>query len=257
VLFTRGLTSGATPCLLAVVVFAGAAVLLTGCATRGSVRRIEARLDNVATDIAAMRERQVTVTQEAAPLIAELRMTTARLHEIEVRLREVGERIAVLGSRVTATESSLREAIAAVEALPRVESAPPAERSRPAAVSADGDRAFAAALATFRSGEHGQAVLDLMDFLARYPDHPLAPRAQLWIGEAYFKQRDYQQALLEYRKVVDVAPGSPSAAEAWVKIGQAYSMLRQRPAAASAWERVVREHPGTEAAARARSLLRK
>jgi tol-pal system protein YbgF len=238
---------------LAFALVVGTAIVITGCATHASVRRTDARLDEIAADVATMRDRQRVADQQIAPLLAELRSTTARLGEIETRLRDTADRIGALSTRVTAAESSLRETIAAVEALPRV---PAPVRPRAVDTSA-ADRAFAAALATFRSGEHGQAVLDFTDFLGRYPEHTLAPRAQFWIAEAYFRQRDYAQAIVEFRKVVDAAPGSPSAAEAWVKIGQAHAMLRQRPAAASAWERVVREHPGTEAADRARSLLRK
>jgi tol-pal system protein YbgF len=239
---------------LAVALVVEATVAVTGCATRSSVGRLAARLDEIAAEVAAIRGRQSAAEHEMAPLISQLERTATRLGEMEARLRETADRIGALGARVTAAESSLRETIAVVESLPRVQ-APP-ERPRAADTSA-ADRAFAAALVTFRSGEHGQAVLDFTDFLARYPEHPLAPRAQFWIAEAYFRQRDYDQAIVEFRKVVDAAPGSPSAADAWVKIGQAHSMLRQRPAAASAWERVVREHPGTEAADRARSLLRK
>jgi tol-pal system protein YbgF len=239
---------------VALVLLIVAAVAVTGCATRASVRRTDARVEDIAADVATIRDRQRAADQQIAPLLAELRSTMARLGELEARLRDTADRINALSARVTAAESSLRETIAAVEALPRVQ-APP---ERPRAMGTSGaDRAFAAAMNTFRSGEHGQAVLDFTDFLARYPEHALAPRAQFWIGEAYFRQRDYAQAIVEFRKVVDAAPGSPSAAEAWVKIGQAHAMLRQRPAAASAWERVVREHPGTEAADRARSLLRK
>ena len=47
------------------------------------------------------------------------------------------------------------------------------------------------------TAELALAVLELTDFVGRYPKHPLAARAQLWIGEAYFRQRDYRQALLE------------------------------------------------------------
>ena len=205
---------------------ATALILTSGCATRGSVRQIEARLDHIAADLEVMRERQMDGTREAARQAEELRLATARLHDLEARVRDASDRVAALGVRVTATEASLRETIAAVEALPRV-AASAREPVRPVDTGAAADRAFASALVTFRSGEYGQAVLDFTDFVTRYPDHSLAPRAQLWIGEAYFRQRDYQQAIVEYRKVVDAAPGSPSAAEAWVKIGQARTLLRK------------------------------
>jgi tol-pal system protein YbgF len=148
-----------------------------------------------------------------------------------------------------------------VEALPRTPS--PAttsftkEAPQTGQAPSPADRAFADALKTFRSGEHGQAVLELMDFVAKYPKHPLAPRAQLWIGEAYFRQRDYRQALVEYRKAVEASPESTAAADAWLKIGKAYAALRERPAAAAAWQRVLRQYPESEAADQARTLLRR
>ena len=59
------------------------------------------------------------------------------------------------------------------------------------------------ALATFRMGEHGQAVLDFLDFMAKYPKHPLVANAQYWIGEAYYVQRAIRWA----RRALPVAYG--------------------------------------------------
>ncbi len=67
--------------------------------------------------------------------------------------------------------------------------------------------------------EHGQAVLDFLDFIAKYPKHPLVANAQYWIGEAYYVQRDYRQALVEFQKVLESAPGSAKAGDALLKIG--------------------------------------
>src|SRR5439155_1543696 len=86
------------------------------------------------------------------------------------------------------------------------QSAPPVERParephEPRAVAPE--RAYAAAMASFRANEHGQAVLDLLDFLARYPKHPLAGNAQYCIGEAYYVQHDQPQTLVEFQNVHD------------------------------------------------------
>jgi tol-pal system protein YbgF len=132
----------------------------------------------------------------------------------------------------------------------------PVRESGPRPVSAEA--AYGAALATFRAREHGQAVLEFLDFLARYPKHPLAANAQYWIGEAYYVQRDYRQALAEFQKVLDM-PGRGAggkAADALLMMGLCYTNLREPGRAQQAWERVIREHPDTGAAARARSLLR-
>lgn len=115
------------------------------------------------------------------------------------------------------------------------------------------EQEYAAALATFRAREHGQAVLDFIDFMAKYPKHPLAGNAQYWIGEAYWAQRDYRQALVEFEKVFERGPGK--APDALLKIGLCYLRLSDVPRAQQAWQRVVNEYPKSESAVMARSLI--
>ena len=135
-------------------------------------------------------------------------------------------------------------------------SLPRAERPRNSAVRAAGpEHAYAAALATFRAREHGQAVLDFLDFIAKHPGHRLVANAQYWIGEAYYAQRDFRQALTEFSKVPHTAPGSAKAGDALLKIGLCQRRLREEAHARLTWQRVVREFPRSEAAAKARGFL--
>jgi tol-pal system protein YbgF len=115
------------------------------------------------------------------------------------------------------------------------------------------EQEYAAALATYRAREHGQAVIDFLDFIAKYPKHPLAGNAQYWIGEAYWAQRDYRQALVEFEKVFEHGP--QKAPDAQLKIGLCYLRLGDMPRAQQAWQRVVNEYPKSESAAMARSLI--
>ncbi len=143
---------------------------------------------------------------------------------------------------------------AAVE-KPRV--SPPAASAAPAKPAAraagNPEQEYAAALATYRAREHGQAVIDFMDFIAKYPKHPLAGNAQYWIGEAYWAQRDYRQALVEFEKVFE--HGQAKAPDALLKIGLCHLRLNDVARAQQAWQRVVNEYPKSEPAAMARSLL--
>ena len=241
------------------VILVSVLFLCAACATRGSVREVSDRLDQVTKETAELRRQQDGSGRDLAVTTIELQRLTARLRETETRLRDITDRVAALGNRVAGAEASVRELITVMETLSRAAAPAPtiAAPTPSPAETLGAERAFATAIKTFRSGEHGQAVLELTDFVGRYPKHPLAARAQLWIGEAYFRQRDYRQALLEYRKAVDAAPDSVAAADAWLKIGQAYAALRERPAAADAWQRVLREYPASEAASQARTYLRK
>jgi len=126
--------------------------------------------------------------------------------------------------------------------------------ARPAPRAGNPEQEYAAALTTFRAREHGQAVLDLLDFIAKYPKHALAGNAQYWIGEAYWAQRDYRQALVEFEKVFEHGPSKTP--DALVKIGLCHLRLHDMIRAQQAWQRAVREYPRSEAAATAQSLLR-
>jgi tol-pal system protein YbgF len=139
---------------------------------------------------------------------------------------------------------------------PRVTPPPPPAVSpaRPALKPGSSpEQDYAAALATYRAREHGQAVLDFIDFIAKYPKHPLAGNAQYWIGEAYWAQRDYRQALVEFEKVSEHGPAK--APDALLKIGLCYLRLGDVPRAQQAWQRVVNDYPKSEPAAMARSLI--
>jgi tol-pal system protein YbgF len=249
------------------------AAVAAGCATRASVQEIQTDVGKVRTEVTEVRLAQDLVSSDLARVLAELRSLDVRGTETQQTLRDAASEIVKLRARLQTTEDELRQSRLPQGTRPATPPAPvvraPAA-STPAAVlpvPADADvareprdepaeRAFAAALNTFRAREHGQAVLDFMDFVATYPKHPLASRAQYWIGEAYYIQRDYPQALIEFNRAVEMAPMAPSAADALLRIGMCHASLREPGPAAAAWQRIMREHPRSEAAGRARSFLR-
>jgi tol-pal system protein YbgF len=252
--------------------------LAAGCASRSSVHEIQGELSRVRAELAEVRLAQDLVSADLTRLLTEVRALEARTAETLERLRESAGEIGRLSARLSAAETEARQTRPAAPAPPAPRPTitivhPPGVAPRPAPpaalpVPAEGDRprdigpdapaqrAYAAALNTFRAREHGQAVLDFMDFIAKHPRHPLAVNAQYWIGEAYYVQRDYRHALVEFARVVDMAPRSAKAADALLKMGMCHVHLRDRAAAAETWQRVVRDHPRSEAAVKARAFLR-
>ncbi len=241
-----------------------AAFVATGCASRGDVRRLQDDVAGLRANVTELHHFQDLSSRELARLVAELRALEARNAEVQAALSEHGAETARLRARLDTAEQDLREAKVPSAAQPPVTApAPSAATPAPAAPPRpdtrrpdEAEQAYNAALALFRAREHGQAVLDLLDFIAKHPTHRLAPSAQYWIGEAYYLQRDYRQALLEFQRVIEMAPTSPKAADALLRIGLSYTNLRDDTRALQAWQRVVREYPATESAGRARALLR-
>ena len=210
----------------------------------------------------ALQQQVTRASADLARVLVELRSLDARTAETQEHIRESSSELAGLRARFEAAEEELRQSRAAapppppltppaaLPALPNADQRPDAAADEPA------EQAYAAALNTFRAREHGQAVLDFMDFVAKYPTHPLAPHAQYWIGEAYYVQRDYRHALVEFGRVVEMAPRAPKAGDALLRMGMCHATLREPSAAAELWQRVVREYPRSEAAGKAISFLR-
>jgi DNA protecting protein DprA len=233
------------------------------------------------SELTELREAQSATTRELARETAERRALQARSTELEASLRQAREEIGRLRARVEAAEAELRAAKAQAAPAPAAPAAatppsapasttpaagpqpplvvpapprlaprpvpPPRPREAPGRTQTP-EQTYAAALATFRTREHGQAVLDFLDFMAKYPGHPLVANAQYWIGEAYYVQRDYRQAMAEFLKVAKIAPASAKAADAYLKIGLCQRNLRDETQARQTWQRVVHEFPQSEAA---------
>jgi tol-pal system protein YbgF len=250
-------------------------LVASGCATRGSVRDIQSDVSKAHAELTSVRLAQDLVSADLARVLAELRSLDARATETQETLRESASELARLRARLQTTEDELRQTRATLAARPANTVAPraastPAAATPPAALPAPpdaerprdvvgeepADQAYTAALNTFRAREHGQAVLDFLDFIAKYPQHALAPNAQYWIGEAYYVQRDYRQALVEFQRVLQMAARGPKVADALLRIGMCHANLREPAAAADAWQRVVRDYPRSDAAGKARSFLR-
>jgi tol-pal system protein YbgF len=233
-----------------------AVLVVTGCATRGSVRRALDDVDTLRTDLADLRQAQETTAAQVTRTLDELRALEGRATTLETGIRESSEETARLRTRMQAAEDELRQVrtIATVPARAPAPAVTP-ERPRPPAVDS-AEHVYSVAFSTFRSREYGQAVLDFLDFIAKFPRHPLAANAQYWIAEAYYVQRDYRQAIVEFRKVVETYPASPKAADALVKVGLCYTSLRDTTRAKQAWQLVVTTYPSTEAAAIAKTLMR-
>lgn len=235
------------------------AVLAAGCATRATVRNTQSQLSALRNEIALVRQAEEQMAREMATAVGEIKALEARVRDLTAVANRTGGDIAKLNARLGETDESIKRLQTELTARPVVATAPPpverpaaAEPSRPG----QGETAYAAALATFRAHEHGQAVLEFLDFIGQYPKHPLAVDAQYWIGEAYYSQRDYRHALVEYQKVLEYPAVNGRAADALLKIGLCYTNLREPTRAGEAWTRIVSEYPSSEAARQARSFLR-
>jgi TolA-binding protein len=74
---------------------------------------------------------------------------------------------------------------------------------------------------TALSGNEAEALNLFTNFLARFPNQPLSPRAQWWIADHYWRQGDFEKAELNYQLLFGNWPNSPLAYEARMMAGRA------------------------------------
>jgi TolA-binding protein len=84
---------------------------------------------------------------------------------------------------------------------------------------------YSLANATYQLGNEPTAMLLFTNFVATYPTNDLAPLAQYWVADAYFRQGNWRLAELSYQMIYQnqnlARPGSPLFYEAELMAGQA------------------------------------
>lgn len=124
------------------------------------------------------------------------------------------------------------------------------------AVDGAGPRAlYDAAIRQFRRGSYETARSGLDEFLARHPDHELAPDAQFYRAETFAEAGDVETALAEYARVLELYPNSSRAPTALYRSGQLELERGNRDDARTFFDRVIQGYPGSDEVELARREL--
>jgi tol-pal system protein YbgF len=138
----------------------------------------------------------------------------------------------------------------------RLRAAEAALTTAQASVTPGGPEAeYQAAFNLMKDGKYAEAATALEDFVARNPQHELAPNALYWLGEAHYVRREYTAALGAFERLLKDYPGNRKTPDALLKIGFCQSELRRPEPARAALTRVLQEFPDTQAANEARARL--
>jgi tol-pal system protein YbgF len=116
---------------------------------------------------------------------------------------------------------------------------------------------YTQAFDALKAGSYSVAITGFKDFLASYPNSPLAENAQYWLGEAYYVTRDYPSAQDAFRTVLQKYPDSRKGADALVKLGFTQFELKHFVDARKTLEQVTQKYPDTDAARLAQDRLKR
>ena len=98
------------------------------------------------------------------------------------------------------------------------------------------------------NGQYDQAAGRFQQFLAAYPDDPLAANAQYWLGESYFGKGRYREAADAFLKTYTDYPANDKAPDSLLKLGLSLSGLGQKDAACATYSELLTKYPGASGA---------
>ena len=157
-------------------------------------------------------------------------------HNIEELKRKQRELYLDIDHRLRALETAQRSSSGSGEAAPN-------------AAAGGNDRAhYDTAFATLRDGKYEQAIVELQEFLKKYPGSEHAANAQYWLGEAFYVQHRYDVALVEFERVIARYPNSPKFSDALLKLGLTQYELGGWEKSSQALNEVVTKFPNTSQA---------
>lgn len=114
---------------------------------------------------------------------------------------------------------------------------------------------FAFAQALFDEGEYYGAIGEFQRFVFFYPDHPLAPEAQLRIGMALFCGERWLPAFELLRRVARTTADTSIGQAAALWMAESRARGGDHPTAIRLYQEAMARYPGTSVAQRAQYLL--
>ncbi|MBF0152904.1 MAG: tol-pal system protein YbgF [Magnetococcales bacterium] len=159
---------------------------------------------------------------------------------------------------VVATTPPKNEAtqVVAAHAPPSVTAPPKNTGQKPASA----DQAYSEADLNLKSGRYLQAGESFRNFIKWFPDDPRIPRAQYWIGEAYYAEKKFREALQEFNQVLLRWPKSEMVPGCLLKMGYSLYELGEMAKARAILNRLVKDfsdsQPDTQKVHMARQRLK-
>lgn len=99
-----------------------------------------------------------------------------------------------------------------------------------------------------RTGQFGDAEINLRAFLALHGDHALAGNAQYWLGETYYVRGRYEDAAVAFAEGFQKYPKSVKAPDNLLKLGMSLSRLNKRREACTAFGEINKRYPKASSA---------
>lgn len=218
---------------------------------RRAIVAVQGKLDATTRDLNAARAKIDTKLDKSAAIDI--------LNQIEQTMQEVAGirgQIEQLTNRVETAEKNEKILYADLDArFRKFESQQQSIAVKPAETIPEEKQRFDAAWNLFRSRNYDGAAKAFADFVTRYPDSADAPKAQHWLGNAYYALSDYKRAIAAQDVVARTYKDSAEAPDALLNIASSYAELKDKNAARKTLQQLIKTFPASAAAQDAKDRL--
>ncbi len=250
------------------VALSAAAVVLSGCALKGDVRRVERQLQAMQAEAARVDSARAVELARLADLLSAVgdsveagrRSLTVLRGELRTDLTEIQRQLVQIQELTGQSQQRLSEMRAQLERRPvgaaaGVPAGAAAQADSAPATDAPGaNELFELGLQQLRRGSPQAARMAFTELLSRYPQHERVPDALYFIGDSW-GTAEPDSAAVAYERVVKDFPTSLRAPGALYKLGLMAERRGDRAGARVYYQRVLSDYPRSEEAALAREKL--
>lgn len=249
--------------------------LLTGCALRGDVRKVELQVEALRSELTHADSARRVERDSLARVLASLQATLAAEQnalvqirgDIRTDLQAVQQQLGALQELTGQSQQRLSELRSRLAAPPPVSppvstdttsaavpSTAPVSPATPGAGSPGPDQMYDLTMQQYRRGSFTTARLGFREFLRLYPNDDRAADALYYVGES-FAPENPDSASAVYQDVVKRFPNSPRAPSALYKLGLLAEQRGDKAGARTYFARVLAGYPRSDEANLARDRL--
>ncbi|MGH8283959.1 MAG: tol-pal system protein YbgF [Gammaproteobacteria bacterium] len=243
---------------------AGLTTLLSGCMTVRPddpvyvrQQQLEARVDRL--DQVFNNQSLVNLSQNVDNLQQQLNALRGDVqvlqHDQQLTKKQQRDLYSDLDKRLQKLELGMNSAAAGAVAAGGTSTPAPGSGSTGATTAGGDQAAYQQNFNLLKQGRYEDAINGFTNFIQQYPQSPLVPNAEFWMGEAHYQMSDFQGALVNYQAVVQGYPNSGKASAALLKIGYSQYEMGNYETARKTLESVIKQYPSTNVARLARQRL--
>lgn len=232
-----------------------ALVLVSSCASRGTIARFRKQLNYLET---SNRKLEKDVANLDSLLQLQLKETQRMSADINTSFGSVDERLKVVEGWLRDSDYRYSQLFKKVELAQEKTSGrqtfSPADTAVPQ-VNFDPQAMYDGAYMNMVKGNYDLAIQSFGDYLSYFPRSSLAPTAQYWIAECHYTKKDFTKASEEFKKLLQSYPSSQKIPTGLYKLGVIHLELGEQTLANKYFGELLDKYPGAPETELAREIM--